>query len=207
MENHKLEIFYTIVPILALIVVAIPITKSLEVIEHSPEVPAGVKELEINVIGQQYNWNYQYPGFANGDNLFTISRDAYGEQRPVVLVKGWTTHMFFSSYDVQHAWAVPSFGVKKDCYPVIQNYAWFTPNKSGKFEGQCYELCGPDHGKMVISAIVLEDENDFYRWIAFQHNADEAAGIVDGLRGLKADETLTPIARSGQQLLGEKRFR
>jgi cytochrome c oxidase subunit 2 len=199
MENHKLEITYTIIPIIALVIVSIPVAQNLAIVEYAPEVPAGVKEMEINVIGKQYEWKYQYPGFADGDTMFTVSRDDFGAQRPVVLVKGWTTHMFFTSEDVMHAWSVPAFGVKKDCYPVVQNFAWFTPKIAGKYEGQCYELCGADHGKMVISAIVLEDEADFYKWIAFQHNYEDAIGVVEAVRSLDNGAPLSDDIKAAVQ--------
>ena len=185
LENHKLEITYTIIPVIALIIVAVPITQSLYITEHAPEIPAGKKNMVVEVIAKQFEWKYRYPG--KGD--FIIARNQYAEQLPVVLVKDWVTQMRFTSEDVQHAWSVPSFGIKKDCYPARYNDAWFTPNRAGDFEGQCYELCGADHGRMIVSAIVLEDENDFYQWVVFQNNQNDTFDIVEGVRGLGDDET------------------
>lgn len=182
-HNHRLEIFWTAVPILVVIVVAIPMTQLVYRMDLPGEERAGEQALTVTVIGKQFQWKYEYPQYPG----FTVG---YFDQRqqPVVLQKDRLTTMQFTSEDVNHAWAVPAFGIKKDCFPHPRfNYAWFTPQRAGFFDGQCYELCGEDHGKMVLSAVVVEEERDFLDWVATQRHALDAREVVAALRATDGD--------------------
>lgn len=175
-HNDKLEIFWTAVPILVVIVVAIPITKLIYVTDLPPENAALRDPLKLEVIGKQFQWKYKLHDYG-----VEMGWDD-DRQQPIVLQKDRLTTLYFTSEDVNHAWAVPAFGVKKDCFPAPRyNYAWFTPNRVGYYDGQCYELCGENHGKMVLSAVVAEEE-DFEAWIDFQHHRLDAKDVAAALR-------------------------
>ncbi|MHC5067350.1 MAG: cytochrome c oxidase subunit II [Planctomycetota bacterium] len=175
-HNNKLEIFWTAVPVLALIVVAIPMTKLLHKTDLPPEHLHTIDELHVEVVGKQFAWKYAYPEY-------DITVDFAARQQPVVLEKDRLTTMSFMSNDVNHAWAVPAFGIKKDCFPAPRvNYAWFTPKVGGFFDGQCYELCGEDHGKMIVTAIVA-DEPEFDIWVGLQRHRVDAGEVVEAVRG------------------------
>lgn len=93
-------------------------------------------------------------------------------QEPLVLVKDRRVILNLTSNDVNHAWWIPAFGVKKDAIKGRYTNTWFTPEKLGLFKGQCAELCGQGHGIMLISALVVE-EADFAVWSELQrHRAD-----------------------------------
>ena len=180
-HNDKLEIFWTAIPILVVVIVSIPMTRLIFYTDLPPEDEDVRDPLKVEVIGQQFLWNYSYPEY--GVQMGWADE----RQQPVVLQKDRLTTLYFTSRDVNHAWAVPAFGVKKDCFPAPRyNYAWFTPNRVGFYDGQCYELCGENHGKMVLSAVVAE-EDDFLAWIDFQRHALDARDVAAVVRETDED--------------------
>lgn len=176
-HNEKLELLWTAIPIVALVVVAIPMVQILEY-QDSPPVEAHRGDtLDVEVIGKNaFVWEYRYPAYDIGFQIHNVT-SRLALQEAVVFEKGKTTQLFLTAEEVTHAWWVPAFGVKKDCYVDRTTHAWFTPTETGFYEGQCAELCGEGHSRMKISAVVLEAPA-FKRWVAYQQHRAEAGEVL-----------------------------
>ena len=169
MGNHTLEIIWTAIPCLALVVVSVPVWQVLWKMELPP---ANQKDaMSIEVRGKSFAWDYKYQ-----DHQISIGQDVMGVQEPLVLQKGKTTILNITSNDVNHAWWVPAFGVKKDAIIGRYTYTWFTPDTEGLFKGQCAELCGQGHGMMVISSVVVSPER-FGQYLAMQRQRNDTLKI------------------------------
>ena len=148
-ENLKLEIVWTAIPALAMVVLAGPSFTTLKYLETVPK-----SDLTIEIVGHQWCWEYRYPGqgvvFAN---------------EPLVIPVGKIVAANVTSIDVVHSWFVPEFGVKMDANPGRVNHTWFQVEKTGTYRGQCAELCGVLHGEMFITVNVVTPE-EFERWLA-----------------------------------------
>jgi cytochrome c oxidase subunit 2 len=167
-HNTFIEIIWTVVPLLILIIVAIPSFKTLNYMEKIKDT-----ELTLKVVGHQWYWNYQYPD--NGDfsfDSYIISDDQLkpGQIRllevdnRVVLPVDTNVRVLVTSYDVIHSWAIPSLGIKTDAVPGRTNETWVRVNKPGVYYGQCSEICGIGHGFMPI-AIEAVSKEDFAVWL------------------------------------------
>jgi cytochrome c oxidase subunit 2 len=160
-HNSRIEIIWTAIPCLALAVVALPVYEVLYFMELPP---ADKKDQQvITVTGKQFAWDYEYKGIykdptALKKESLTSGQDVAGLQEPVVLTRGRVVVLNITSQDVNHAWWIPAFGVKKDAIMGRFTNTWFTPDTLGTYKGQCAELCGRDHGIMLISAVVVEDD-------------------------------------------------
>lgn len=181
LTNHKLEAVWTIIPILALLVVSVPVAK---VLYHMELVPAEVdtndptKAELIIVTGKQYAWGYKYEHEGiTIDGLNPISQ----AQDPVVLVKGRVASLSITSEDVNHSWWVPAFGVKKSAIRGRYTNTWFTPTEEGVFKGSCAELCGEGHGKMFINSVVVTPQQ-FEIWKVVQRAKADAGDVWDLLQ-------------------------
>ncbi len=171
-HNTLIEIIWTAVPILILIVIAIPSLKLLYYTERSPE----QTEMTLKVIGHQWYWEYVYPDH-NGvtfsayvkknDELKPGEPRLLETDRRVVLPVDTNIKLQITAADVLHAWTVPAFGVKRDAVPGRLNETWVKVNRTGVFYGQCSELCGTDHAYMPI-AVEVVSKDDFAAWIAKQ---------------------------------------
>ena len=155
-----IEIIWTVIPSLILIVVALPSFALLYSIDEIVD-PA----LTLKCIGNQWFWSYEYSDYADQDGV-SIEFDSYmipesdleaGDLRLLEvdnqLVVPTNTHVrvILASADVIHCWAVPSLGVKLDCIPGRLNQTGFLANREGVFYGQCSEICGANHAFMPIS--------------------------------------------------------
>lgn len=147
-ENVKLEIVWTAIPALAMVILAGPSFTTLKDLETVPKA-----DLTIEIIGHQWFWEYRYPGegvaFAN---------------EPLVVPYGKIVVANITSIDVIHSWFVPEFGVKMDASPGRVNHTWFKIEKPGVYKGQCAELCGVLHGQMLITVNAVTPE-EFQRWL------------------------------------------
>jgi cytochrome c oxidase subunit 2 len=148
-DNVRLEIVWTAIPALAMVVLAGPNFNTLKYLETVPK-----SDLTVEIIGHQWFWEYRYPGhgvvFAN---------------EPLVIPSGKIVSADVTSIDVVHSWFVPEFGVKMDANPGRVNHTWFEVEKPGTYGGQCAELCGVLHGDMMITVNVVSPE-EFERWLA-----------------------------------------
>ena len=158
-HNTAIEIIWTLIPCLILIVIAIPSFKLLYYMDSVPKA-----DLTVKVIGHQWYWTYEYPdhgNFAFDSYMIPENELQPGQPRllavdnPVVVPAGSVVRIIATSDDVIHSWAVPSFGIKKDTVPGRINETWFKVDKEGMYYGQCSELCGPQHGFMPIGVKVV----------------------------------------------------
>jgi cytochrome c oxidase subunit 2 len=180
-------VVWTVVPILILIVIAIP---SFRLLYLGRDIPPA--DMTIKAIGNQWYWTYEYPdnGAVSFDSIMKTDDELEdGDARllsvdnPTVVPVGKVVRVIVTASDVLHAWAVPSFGVKVDAVPGRLNELWFKAETEGVFYGQCSELCGKDHAAMPIEVHVVS-EADFSAWAA----KAKAAGIEDANRMLAGIE-------------------
>ena len=166
-HNTIIEVIWTLVPCLILIVMAVP---SFKVLYSQDEIPKA--DVTIKAIGYQWYWGYEYPDEniifdsymiadkdlkENQPRLLTVDNEVYVPVNKVVKV-------MITANDVLHAWALPSFGVKRDAVPGRINETWFKAERTGTFYGQCSELCGIKHAFMPITVnVVTEDE--YNKWL------------------------------------------
>jgi cytochrome c oxidase subunit 2 len=179
--HHTLvEVVWTVVPVLILVVIAIP---SLRILYFSDRVETA--EMTIKAVGHQWYWSYEYPD--HGNFTFDALRKpdgelASGEPRllatdlNVVLPVDTNIRLLITADDVLHAWAVPSFGVKRDAVPGRINETWVRIEREGVYYGQCSELCGKDHAFMPIAVEAVSKEK-FQQWVS---EAQSKFAKVDG---------------------------
>jgi cytochrome c oxidase subunit 2 len=161
-HHSMLEMVWTIVPVIILVVIAVP---SFKLLYKADVVPKA--DMTIKAIGNQWYWQYEYPdhgkfGFAANmipdaelakfgkDNKIKNPKRLLETDTEVVVPVNTTVRVQVTANDVLHAWAMPAFGVKIDAVPGRLNQTWFNANKEGTYYGQCSELCGVYHGFMPI---------------------------------------------------------
>ncbi len=171
-HNTFIEIAWTVIPVLILVIMAVPSFKLLYKSDVTPEA-----HMTVKAIGHQWYWSYEYPDHGNFTYdawLVQDKEDIDGEDRPytrllttdtrVVVPVGKVIRVQMTSTDVLHSWAVPSLGVKKDAVPGRLNELWFEADREGIFYGQCSELCGTNHGYMPIEVHAVSEE-EFLLWV------------------------------------------
>jgi cytochrome c oxidase subunit 2 len=177
-HNTVLEVAWTAVPVIILIMIAIPSFRLLYFADRTAE-----PELTIKAIGHQWYWTYEYPD--NGNFAFDAIMVPDNEIKPgqlrlletdnrLVVPVGANIRLLVTADDVIHAWAIPAFGVKIDAVPGRVNETWFHVTKEGTYFGQCSELCGVGHAFMPIAVDAVSKEN-FAAWAA-EARAKNAAG-------------------------------
>jgi cytochrome c oxidase subunit 2 len=175
-ESTAVEIAWTIVPFIILIVMAFPATKTLIEVYNFEET-----ELDILVTGYQWKWKYEYIDESGENvtffsNLRTGKKEIYNENEkgehyllevdePLVIPVNTKVRFLVTANDVIHSWWVPALAVKKDAIPGFINEAWSKPTQTGVYRGQCAELCGRDHGYMPIVVNVVE-RGEYESWLA-----------------------------------------
>ena len=167
-HNVLIEVLWTFIPIVLLVVIAIPSFKILNYVEHSPKT-----DLTIKVVGYQWYWHYIYPdnGGFEFDSYMIPQKDLKPGQKRLlevdnrlVIPAGKVIKFLTTGADVIHSFAVPSFGVKIDAVPGRTNETWVMVEKPGVYYGQCSELCGVNHGFMPI-AVQVVPEAEFEAWV------------------------------------------
>lgn len=186
------EILWTTIPVVILVAMAVPATRTLIRIED-----ATGTDINIKVTGYQWKWQYEY--LDEGVSFFsTLARDSDAARQlgsgidpasipnyllevdnPLVLPVGKKVRLLVTSQDVIHAWWVPDLAMKKDAVPGMVNEMWFEiePDKVGIYRGQCTELCGRDHGFMPIVVEALS-EADYAAWLAGKKPAPAAVAAA-----------------------------
>jgi cytochrome c oxidase subunit 2 len=168
-HNTPIEVAWTIVPVIILVLIAIP---SFRLLFTELDVPT--PDLTVKATGKQWYWSYAYPDNGNFefDSLIVAEKDLKpGDLRlltvdnEMVVPVNKVVHVLTTGADVIHSFAVPSFGIKIDAVPGRINDTWFKATTTGVFHGQCSELCGKDHAFMPITVRVVND-NDFTAWAA-----------------------------------------
>ena len=170
-HNTLVEILWTAIPVLILIVIAIPSFKLLYKQDVIPE-----PDLTIKAIGYQWYWGYEYPDNGNFtyEAFMLQSEDELEEDKPfkrmlttdtkVVVPVNKIVRMQVTAADVLHSWAIPAFGVKTDAVPGRLNETWFKAEKTGIYYGMCSELCGVNHQSMPIEIHVVT-QSEFDIWV------------------------------------------
>ncbi len=186
-HSTKVEIIWTIIPVIILVVMAIPAAEAILKIEDTRN-----SELSIRVTGYQWKWQYQYMDAGEGIDFFsTLSQQSnFARQlrsgidpntvpnylldvdKPLVVPSGTKVRLLLTSQDVIHAWWVPDFGAKRTAIPGFVNELWFKvlPGKEGIYRGQCVALCGRDHGFMPV-VVDVRTPDDFKKWVGEQKAA------------------------------------
>jgi len=186
-HSTKVEIIWTVIPVLILVVMAVPAADIILKQEDTRN-----SELTIRVTGYQWKWQYQYMNAAEGVDFFsTLRQDSnFARQldsgidprsvpnylldvdKPLVVPSGTKVRMLLTSMDVIHAWWVPDFGAKRSAIPGYVNELWFKvdPGKEGVYRGQCAALCGRDHGFMPV-VVDVRTPDDFKKWVEEQKAA------------------------------------
>ena len=189
-HNTILEVAWTAVPLLLVIIIAVP---SLKLLYYADRIEEG--EMTLKVIGNQWYWSYEYPdhgAFAFDSIIIEDENLEPGQPRllsvdnSVVLPAETNIRLLFTSADVIHNWAVPSLGLKLDAVPGRVNESWVRINSEGDYYGMCSELCGVNHGFMPVH-IKAVSRADFAAWVeqAKQEFAGENSNA--GVRVAKVD--------------------
>lgn len=176
------EIVWTIIPIIILLVMAVPSAETLVKLEDSRK-----PDMTVVITGYQWKWHYSYQNedvafFSSlartsadarrkdsGIDPFSVDNYLLEVDRPLVVPKGSKVRLLLTSNDVIHAWWVPELSIKKDAIPGYMNEMWFRAEETGTFRGQCAELCGKDHGYMPVVVEVVEPEA-FAAWLAAEQD-------------------------------------
>ncbi len=168
-HHTLLEVVWTAVPVLILVIIAIPSFRLLYFVDVVPET-----EMTIKAIGRQWFWTYEYPDHDNFTFDAFMLQDEELEpgmarlletDNRLVLPTGTNIKVQVTASDVLHAWAVPAFGVKIDAVPGRLNEIWIHINEPGIYYGQCSELCGVMHAFMPITVEAVPPEA-FVAWVA-----------------------------------------
>ena len=181
-HNGPLEIAWTVLPALVLVVIAVP---SFRLLAQQLVIPA--PDMTLKVTASQWHWTYGYPkndGAFSFDSLIKEDKDLKpGEPRlltvdnAVYLPVGKVIEVDVTSQDVIHSFSVPSFGVKIDAIPGRLNKAWFKAEQEGVFHGQCSNICGIDHAFMPVE-IHIVSQDAYQTWLA---RAKKQFARADGL--------------------------
>lgn len=170
-HNMLVEVIWTVVPVLILVVIAIRSFPILHAQERAP--PAAVT---IKVTASSWAWAYEYQDMGVTVNSNLLPEDqAVAQQRPYLLAVdnpiyvpvGENVQVLITSNDVIHSWTVPAFGVKQDAIQGRTNVGWFNVERAGTYYGQCSELCGINHAYMPIEVRAVP-RAEFERWIVEQ---------------------------------------
>ncbi len=206
--NTKLEIFWSIIPLIILVVLAIPATQVLGRMEDTKNA-----DITIKITGYQWKWQYEYmdQGISFFSNLSTPIDQIYGNEKkgefyllevdkPLVLPVNRKVRFLVTSSDVIHAWWVPDLGVKRDAIPGFIHEAWANIEKPGIYRGQCAELCGVNHGFMPIVVKAVSDEA-FNAWVAEQKAIKSSPQTVASIPATLPAETSIDTQNGQEEIL------
>lgn len=172
-HNTKVEIAWTLIPVLVLIVMG---SFSLPILFKQLEVPT--PDVTIRATGNQWYWSYLYPANDVNFDALMLNEDELAEagyapeyhllatDKAVVVPVNKVIHMLVTGSDVIHSWTIPAFAVKIDAVPGRLNETWFKVEKEGVYFGQCSELCGKNHSYMpiVVKAVSQEAYDKWLDW-------------------------------------------
>jgi len=192
-HNTLVEVLWTVIPIVILLVIAVP---SFKLLFLQLNLPAA--DMTVKATGKQWYWSYSYPdnGKFEFDSLMLKADELKADQprllsvdNEMVVPVNKTVHVIVTGADVIHAFAVPSFGIKIDAIPGRINETWFKATREGVYHGQCSELCGKDHAFMPIAVRVVS-EQAFATW------------VEDAKKKYARDDVVPPtsVAAAGQSL-------
>ena len=171
-HNTTLEVIWTIVPVLLLMIIVVPSMRLLYFQDTIPEA-----DMTVKATGDTWAWNYAYPDFA--DNVEEYVSNVLDEETadelgvpyllasdaPLVVPVDTVVKVLVTSNNNMHSFAMPSFGIKMDAVPGIVNETWFEARREGTYYGQCSEICGIKHAYMPIHIEVV-GKPEFAEWVA-----------------------------------------
>ena len=178
-HNTVVEVLWTVIPVVILVLIAIP---SFKLLYYSDTIPEA--DITVKAIGHQWYWSYEYPDHGNFTFDATILADDElrgGQPRllsvdnRVVVPVNKVVRVQVTADDVLHAWTIPAFGVKVDGVPGRLNEVWFRAERTGTFYGQCSELCGVNHGFMPIrvDVVTVQEFNAWISWAKKEYAAED----------------------------------
>lgn len=180
-HHVMLEVVWTVIPIVILIIIAVPSFKILYQNDRIAE-----PEMTLKITGYQWYWGYEYPdhgGIAFDSRMIPTEDLGPNDKRllstdtKVVLPIETDIAILVTANDVIHSWAIPAFGVKIDAVPMRTNETWFRIEKPGVYYGQCSEICGKDHAFMPIEIHAVTKE-EFEEWV---EKAKEEFASIDSV--------------------------
>ena len=186
-ENTTVELLWTVIPALVLILIAWPVTKVV-IAQKDTSAP----DVTIKVTGYQWKWGYDYlrgegEGISFVSTLATPREQIEGTapkgenyllevDNELVVPVGKKIRVITTAADVIHAWWIPAFGAKQDAIPGFLRDTWFRAEQEGTFRGQCTELCGKEHAYMPIVVRAVKQE-EYSKWVA-QHKPKSDAAVA-----------------------------
>jgi len=210
-ESTKVEVLWTAIPIVILIAMAIPATKTLITMENNDN-----SDVTIQITGSQWKWHYKY--FDEDIEYYSVlstPREQYENQesdtavkgenyllevdRPLVIPINKKVRFLITSDDVIHAWWVPAFAVKQDANPGFINEAWTKIDEPGVYRGQCAELCGKDHGFMPI-VVEVKSVEDYNIWL------DEQKQLISKAADAEKASLSSSMSKDELMQLGETTY-
>lgn len=208
-ENTRLEIIWTIIPVLILVAMAWPATTTLRAM-YDP----GESELDIKVTGYQWKWQYTYLNDDPAKEVQFMSalatprqeiqnRAAKGEHyllnvdNPLVIPVDTRVKFLITAEDVIHSWWVPDFAIKKDAVPGFVHAAWAIVEEPGIYRGQCAELCGKDHGFMPVVVRAVE-QSEYEQWLA-----DKQTEAQEVYETVGKEWTMEELMEKGEQVYNQ----
>ncbi len=174
-HNTTVEVIWTVVPVIILLVIAIPSFRLMYFMDRAED-----PELSVKITGYQWHWGYEYSGIS--DEFAEVSIPEYlsymipdedlgpndvrllSTDTKVVLPVNTDIQFLVTAADVLHSWALPAFGIKRDAVPGRLNETWARVEKEGVYYGQCSEICGINHAFMPAEVHVVSREV-FDRWV------------------------------------------
>ena len=196
-ESTTVEIAWTVVPFIIVILMALPATKTVVAMKDTSNA-----DITIKATGMQWKWGYDYiKGEGEGIAFYSAlatPRDQIHEgapkgdnylnevDNPLAVPVNKKIRIVTTANDVIHAWGVPALGVKQDAIPGFVRDTWFKAEKVGTYRGNCYELCGKEHAFMPIVVNVLS-EADYAKWVADKKKGS-SAGAEDANKALTLAE-------------------
>jgi cytochrome c oxidase subunit 2 len=167
-HNTVIEMLWTVVPVLILVLIAIPSFKLMYFMDKVPN-----PEMTIKVTGHQWYWSYEYPdqgGLTFDSNIIPEDQLKQGQKRlldvdnPLVVPEDTIIRVLVTGTDVIHSWFVPSFGVQEYAIVGRLNESWMKIEHAGTYYGQCNQICGVNHAFMPIKVEALS-KNAFQQWL------------------------------------------
>ncbi|HLI12993.1 MAG TPA: cytochrome c oxidase subunit II [Alphaproteobacteria bacterium] len=188
-HNTLIEVIWTVVPIMILVIIAIPSFKLIYYADVTPKA-----DLTVKATGHQWYWSYDYPDSKVSFDSQIIDDDSLkpGQIRllsvdnPLVVPVHTYIRVLVTSDDVIHAWVVPALGMQINGVPGRLNEIWMNIEKEGTYYGQCTQLCGVNHGFMPIEVKAVSKEA-FAQWLAGQQKASSNAKPAAGAQLAQAE--------------------
>lgn len=188
-HNTTIEVLWTVIPVLILVVIAIPSFRLVYYLDHTPD-----PDMTIKVTAHQWYWEYGYPEAGELAIESRMIRDEDlkpGQLRllevdnQLVVPVGKKIRILTNSVDVIHSFFIPSLGVQRYAIPGRTIETWMTVDKPGVYYGQCNQICGVDHSRMPI-AVKAVTQDEYKAWLG---QAKKAALTDPSQRGVLADAT------------------